>query len=211
MFLWVNSNKNPRGGSWGEWLYEPIIEKKIFSRESRLEAYLKTSDGDKRKSLNANIDKKIGEGYLNDLAYEQITEGEIFGRESELVMALTERCAQYRWRVPSYFPCCPEEIGANSLEAYFQNLKVGAVFSYNDSYPKSMILEFVKIKNNLSILVMCEKEGLKPWSIAEIKFENDYFVHSNLGSYFDKDGANKAFCIEQGLEWTGGDTFDDFC
>lgn len=56
-----------------------------------------------------------------------------------------------------------------------------------------------------------EKESLKPWSIAEIIFENGFFVHSNLGSYFDKDGANKVFCIKQGLEWLGGDTIDDFC
>ena len=58
---------------------------------------------------------------------------------------------------------------------------------------------------------MCKKEGLKPWPVAEITFEDGLFVHTSTGSYFHKDGADKEFCIKQGLEWTGGDTFDDFC
>lgn len=106
-----------------------------------------------------------------------------------------------------YFPCCPGEIGTNPLEAYFQNLKVGAVFAYNDDSPKLIILEFIRIKNGSSILVMCEREGLlceregfKPWLIAEITFENGSFIHTDLDSYFDKDEADKAFCVEQGLE-----------
>lgn len=126
-------------------------------------------------------------------------------------MALTKRCVQSNWRVPSYFPCSPEETGINPLETYFNNLKIGAVFAYNEVYPNSTILEFLRKKDNLSILVMCEKEDFKPFSIAEITFENGFFVHSNLGTYFDKQGADKVFCIEQGLEWAGGGTFDGFC
>ncbi len=103
------------------------------------------------------------------------------------------------------FPCCPKELEKISLEAYFQNLKVGAVFAYNDDSPNLIILEFVKVKSNSSILVKCEREGLtseiegfKPWLLAEITFENGFFVHSNLDSYFEKDDADKEFCIKQG-------------
>ena len=67
------------------------------------------------------------------------------------------------------------------------------------------------IQDNVSNRSDRSFEGLKPWSVAEITFKNDFFVHSNLGSHFDKNGADKLFCIEQGLEWTGGDTIDDFC
>jgi len=56
--------------------------------------------------------------------------------------------------------------------------------------------------------MMCEREGLtseregfQPWLIAEITFENGFFVHSNLGSYFEKDDAETKFCIQQGNEW----------
>lgn len=212
MSIWAGTNKEPRGGSWGEWIYEPIKERRIFVSEPKLDITLEdVQNCSELGSKYASIDKKTSEGSLDEWVYEPIIGREIFGRESGLVVALTQRCVQNKWRVPSYFPCCPEEIGTNPLEAYLQNLKVGAVFSYNDSYPKSTILEFVRTQGNLSILVMCEKDNLKPWSIAEITFENDVFVHVNLGSYFEKDGANKAFCIMQGLEWTGGDTIDDFC
>ncbi len=54
-----------------------------------------------------------------------------------------------------------------------------------------------------------EPNAIKPWSLAQVTFENNLFVHENLGSFRKKDGAEKYFTLAQGLEWTGGDTFDD--
>ncbi|MDP3269872.1 MAG: hypothetical protein Q8M40_12620 [Legionella sp.] len=133
-------------------------------------------------------------------------------------MALTKKCTQSGWAANYYFPCCPQEIGICSLEAYFKNLKIGAVFAYSDDSPKLIILEFVRGKDSSSIFVMCEREGhlceregYKPWVIIEITFVNELLDHSNLGSYFEKEDVDKEFCIKQGLEWNGGNTFDDFC
>lgn len=42
----------------------------------------------------------------------------------------------------------------NSLEVYFKNLKIGAVFAYNDDSPKLILVEVVKVKDHSSILVM---------------------------------------------------------
>ena len=58
--------------------------------------------------------------------------------------------------------------------------------------------------------VMCELEGFKPWIIIEITFENGQLRHSNLGSYFEKDEADKEFCIKRDIEWKGGDIFNDY-
>lgn len=188
MSIWAeNIDKTTHGGSLGEWVYEPITE----------------TEKPTRKAPSLPFPDTNHEGHV--CCAPQTND------ESDLVMALTTMCVQYKWRVPSYFPCCPKVIGESPLDSYFQNLKVGGVLNYNDVYPQSTILKFVKIKNNPSILVMCGKEGLKPWSLAEITFESDLFIHANLGSFFTKDGAEKRFCIKQGLEWTGGDTFDDFC
>lgn len=97
-----------------------------------------------------------------------------------LEKALTKRCLQHKWSAGYYFPRCPEEIGTPPLKAYFNKLKKGAVFAYNDDSPKLLIVEFVRIKNNSTILVlceregvMCEREGFKPWLIAE----SDQSVH----------------------------------
>ena len=158
----------------------------------------------RRAGLIASLDKKTKEIELNNFIYKK-------NNESKYVMSLTDMCAQCNWNVPSFFPCCPKKINENPLEEYFENMQIGSIFSYNDHYPESKILESIMINNNSSILVMCQREGIKPWTVAEIKFENSLFVHSNLGSYFDKNGADKLFCIMQGLEWVGPEPFDDYC
>ena len=42
-------------------------------------------------------------------------------------------------------------------------------------------------------------------------YENNFFVHINRGSFFEEQGAYKYWTLAQGLQWSGGDTFDDFC
>ena len=37
------------------------------------------------------------------------------------------------------------------------------------------------------------------------------YLHTSMGSFFTEEGAEKQFTLAQGLEWTGGDTFDDYC
>lgn len=56
-----------------------------------------------------------------------------------------------------------------------------------------------------------EENPIKPYSLAEITYQNDVFVHNSLGTFFEKDGAKKQFTLAQGLEWTGGETIDDYC
>jgi hypothetical protein len=53
--------------------------------------------------------------------------------------------------------------------------------------------------------------AIKPYLLAEITEMNDNYIHNNLGSFFQKEGAQKQFILGQGLEWTGGETFDELC
>ena len=55
------------------------------------------------------------------------------------------------------------------------------------------------------------KNAVKPWALAKITYDNGMFVHTSLGNYFGKEGAEKQFYIAQGLEWHGGDSIDDYC
>jgi hypothetical protein len=55
------------------------------------------------------------------------------------------------------------------------------------------------------------KNSVKPLALAKITFENGKFVHTSLGSFFSQEGAEKQFCLAQGLEWHGGDSIDDYC
>lgn len=124
---------------------------------------------------------------------------------NQLENSLTKYGMQYGWGAKYYFPLCPNEIRATSIDDYLQNFKVGSIFAYHDDAPKLIIVKFLKIKNNSSILVMCESEGdwceinhFFPWLICEIIFENGFFIHSNLGSYFEKEEADQEFNIKQG-------------
>jgi hypothetical protein len=147
--------------------------------------------------------------YLQNLNEEDIEEDYNVGLKS-----LTENATQRNWQIPSGFPCCPKEYDENPIIAYRQNLKTGSVFCTNDIYT-SHVLKTALSDNFKEIYVLSESEkkerAIKPWSLAKITFKNDIFVHTSLGSYFKKDGAEKYFCLAQGLEWHGGDTFDDFC
>ena len=88
-------------------------------------------------------------------------------------------------------------------------------FPQNDEIDKreSKILDFVFCEEKEQIFVVCEftSSSIKPFSLASISFENGFFIHTNLGTYFSQEGATKQYTLAQGLEWSGGDTFDDLC
>ncbi len=58
---------------------------------------------------------------------------------------------------------------------------------------------------------MAEEEAIKPWSLAQVTFDNSMLVHESRGTFFTREGAEKEFTIAQGLPWEGGDTFDNDC
>lgn len=124
---------------------------------------------------------------------------------NQLESALTSCCMQYGWGVRYYYHCCPKKITATPLDDYFLRLKVGAIFAYYDNTPKLIAIKFVKIKNNSSILVLCEREGdwcerlgFFPWVICEVTLESGFFTHYKIEEFFEKDEAEQAFCTKQG-------------
>ena len=123
----------------------------------------------------------------------------------ELESALTKRCMQYGWGAKYYFPCSPKEISTSPLNEYYDRIRVGDIFAYHDDAPRLVIIEFVKIKNNQSIIIKCEREGdccerdhFFPWLICELSFENGFFIHYKVDEFFEKDEADHLFCRKQG-------------
>lgn len=167
----------------------------------------------------ASNDKISNGGKLGDWIYsrsflQSLKEEEEKEDNNVDLMSLTQNASQRNWQTPSEFPCCPKEIYEDPIIEYERNLRTGSVFCANDIYT-SLVLKIALSDDSQEIYVMCEssnkESAIKPWSLAKIHFENGLFVHTSLGSYFNKDGAEKYFCLAQGLEWLGGDTFDDFC
>lgn len=151
---------------------------------------------------------QLGEWVLSNLKQQNDYRTE----KNQLTESLTPNAAQKNWKTPSEFPFCPQNITDNLVTNYAQNLKRGEIFSRNQ-YSNSIIEDFASSKDKNTLWIMCKSgddNAIKPWSLAQVTYENEMFVHENLGSFFKKDGAEKQFTLAQGLEWTSGDTFDDY-
>lgn len=133
-------------------------------------------------------------------------------QEPTLVMAKTPGAAQRNWRTPSEFPCCLPGDEEEPIATYSARLEVGATFARND-FSKSVVAAAAMAEDRNSLWVMCEHgdDAIKPWSLAQVTFENGLYVHKNLGTFFALAGAQKQFCLAQGREWTGSESIDDYC
>lgn len=129
-----------------------------------------------------------------------------------LVQSLTPTAIQRDWKTPTEFPSCPITITEDPLQEYFDNLKEGAVFTRNQ-YGQSEVVKAAYCKEKKIIVVISDlgKNSVKNFGLTRITFEGEKFVHTSISTFFMEDGAEKYFTLEQGLEWTGGDVFDDYC
>lgn len=166
----------------------------------------------------AESDKPLQGGSLGEWIFNRSISSQVpdyIEEELEFINSLTPNAVQKvrNWKTPSEFPCCPQESTSNPIADYFANLEVGKVFSRNQ-YTSSIIERFAVSKDEKTLWIMCEsgdENPIKPYSLAEVTNQNNVFVHNSLGTFFEKDGAEKQFTLAQGLEWTGGDTIDDYC
>lgn len=130
--------------------------------------------------------------------------------KKDTIDSLTAMAKQKNWKSPEKFTCCPSIIDGNPIMCYFKNLSEGAVFSENE-YGKSIIEKYAVVDNNAIIIITTIPSSIKPFALAKVNFENGYYLHTSLGSFFTADGVEKQFTLEQGLEWTGEDSIDDYC
>lgn len=132
----------------------------------------------------------------------------------EIIKSKTLNALQRNWHVPSEFPCCPQTYIGEPVVAYAEKLRAGLVFCKNDAY-SSLVLKSAISDDRQSLYVISEstegENALKPYALAKITYEDGLFVHSNLHTFFTQEGAEKQYCIAQGIEWNGGDSMDDFC
>lgn len=185
MNIWANNDKAPSGGSLDEWVFKPTIRKEPIPVEPR----------------KWDMPPEFSFAYSTPKVIEEV---------SDLVMAMTPGAAQRNWRIPSEFPCCPQKHGQEPIADYAKQLEVGKIFAHNHIL-ESVVVASAMSNDRQSLWVMCEMSGIKPWSLAQITFEDGLYVHTTLGTFFDKVGAEEKFCLAQGLEWAGGDSIDNYC
>ncbi len=168
----------------------------------------------KERLLNwAQSDKPIQGKTLGEWIYNRSLPKVQIEEELEMLNSLTPNAVQKNWKTPSKFPLCPSKASENPIAEYSSSLTVDKIISTNQ-YSSSIVVDFASSKDENTLWVMCKSSdvnAVKPFSLMQITCENSLFVHTSLGSFFKKDGAEKGFALAQGLEWAGGETFDDLC
>jgi hypothetical protein len=130
---------------------------------------------------------------------------------NDLTESRTLGAVQKNWYTPTEFPKCPSKIDANSLNDYCDSLRPGEIFNIND-YGESKVISSALSESSDALLVMSKiPSEVKGWAVAKITIMDDVFVHEALGTFFHLDGAEKQYTLARGLEWEGGDTFEDYC
>jgi hypothetical protein len=161
----------------------------------------------------AESDKPLHDGTLGEWIYNRSLPKVQVVEIPEFTNSLTQNVKQKNLKIQTEFPCCPQQFGSNPIISYADKLKIKKVFSQN-LYSKSIIDNFAISKDETILWIICKSiddKAIKPYSLAEVTYQNDAFVHNNLGSFFQKEGAEKQFTLAQGLEWTRGETFDELC
>jgi transcriptional regulator with XRE-family HTH domain len=186
-------------------LSEESISKLIGVSKSMVNSYLNNTDFYRGKKIDNSLTFSQTQSNISEYAEPDIT---------VTTESLTPNAVQCNWKTPSEFPCCPQEYTEEPIKNYADNLITGSVFCRNDLY-SSLVFRSSASDDKQTIYVISEStEGtnsVKPLALAKITFGNGQFVHTSLGSYFSQEGAEKQFCLAQGLEWNGGDSIDDYC
>lgn len=172
----------------------------------------------KRLLAWAESDKPLQGGSLGDWIYNRNLSNEFeepLIDKLEFINSLTPNAVQkaQNWKTPSEFPSCPNNYTTNPVTQYYENLNIEKVFSRNQ-YTKSIIQNFAISNNKNTLWIMCrsgEENPIKPYSLAEVTYKNNVFIHDSLGTFFEKVGVEKQFTLKQGFEWKGGDSIDDYC
>lgn len=128
----------------------------------------------------------------------------------DVIDSLTTMAKQKDWKTPTKFVCCPEKVDGDPILCYLENLQEDAIFTENQ-YGESTIVKYASVDNKSIVIITAIPSSIKPLALVKVTYENGHYLHTNLGSFFTDEGAEKKFTLAQGLEWTGGDSIDDYC
>lgn len=124
-----------------------------------------------------------------------------------------ETALQKDWKTPTEFLWCPTESTETPLQDYFNNLTIGKLFSRN-KYTEHSVLDFTLMDEGRVLLIATkdtDPKAIKHFGLLKVYHSGIQFIHESISTYFEENGVRKYFAIEQGLEWNGPDSIDDYC
>jgi hypothetical protein len=132
----------------------------------------------------------------------------VLNEAEKLYPSLTPLAIQIRWKIPTEFPACPDELTDDALLLYESRLSFGSVFARNQ-FSTSLVVERRLRDDELIVLTRFAGEPVKDWAVAHISIQDDLFYHRSEYTFFSLNGSLKHFCELTGEEF--GDSIDDYC
>lgn len=181
----------PKGIGAGEWLYNPDSE---FGETWDKEWYKRDYRSEYRRQIDAIEENKL----------------RLYEQEYGLKDSLTPGAKQLEWKTPTEFPQIPKEISESPLQDYLSRLTKGTIYCRNQ-YSDSPVYAAAMSEDQSHLAVLTEISGVTNYALSEVTYENGYFIHKSIRTFFTEDGANKYYTLSLGKEWTGGNVMEDYC
>lgn len=134
----------------------------------------------------------------------------IWEKEHALKDSLTPGAKQLDWKTPTEFPQIPQEITDTPLKDYLARLPKGAIYTRNQ-WGESPVYDAAMAEDGTHLAVVTEISGATNYALSEVYFQDGFFVHKSIRTFFTEEGAQKYFAESLGREWTGGDVLEDYC
>lgn len=134
----------------------------------------------------------------------------IWEEEHALKDSLTPGAKQLDWKTPTEFPQIPQEITDTPLQDYLVRLPKGAIYTRN-RWGESPVYDAAMAEDGTHLAVVTEISGATNYALSEVYFQDEFFVHKSIRTFFTEEGAQKYFAESLGREWTGGDDLEDYC
>ena len=134
----------------------------------------------------------------------------IWEEEHALKDSLTPGAKQLDWKTPTEFPLIPQEITDTPLQDYLARLPKGAIYTRN-RWGESPVYDAAMAEDGTHLAVVTEISGATNYALSEVYFQDGFFVHKSIRTFFTEEGAQKFFAESLGREWTGGDVLEDYC
>lgn len=184
--------RKPKGQGIGEWIYKPdktTAGSKVSARPRYVGPY------------NSWEEHKAAVEEMNRRTWEE---------EHALKDSQTPGAKQLDWKTPCEFPQTPQAITETPLQDYLARLTKGTIYCKNQ-YSESPVYDAGIAEDGSHLAVVTKISGVTNYALSEVYFQDGFFVHKSIRTFFSAKGARKYFAESLGHEWTGGDVFEDYC
>lgn len=122
-------------------------------------------------------------------------------------VSLTPNAKQENWYTPTVFPLCPTTL---SIEDYYNNIKIGAIFSKNTRKTGTVVDKEWFDEGKAFIVLAKDDNAINPWMPSLIYVYDGFFIHYNAGAWHFESIARKKIKELRGEEVVYTDDEDIF-